>query len=189
VRHLPNLLTLSRLVLAPFAVSAILAGRFAEALALFVVAGITDAADGWLARALHSTSRAGAYLDPIADKALLSAGFLALGIAGAVPWWLVAIVFGRDLLILMLVGSALLFTGYREFPPSGAGKISTVVQVVTGAVVIVDRAVPGWPLPPEPLFWVTAAAAIWSGAGYLRRAIRLAAVRSKPIGADERRCS
>jgi cardiolipin synthase len=124
---------------------------------------------------MGSTSRLGAYFDPVADKALLSVGYLALGLARAVPWWLVAVIFGRDLLILALVGTALLFTKYREFPPSAAGKISTIVQVVTGAVVMLDRGFAAWPVPPQPLLWAAAATTVWSGGGYVARAVRMAA--------------
>jgi cardiolipin synthase len=189
MRHLnlANLLSLSRLVLAPFAVAAILAQDYRRALALFAVAGTTDAIDGPVARWLGSVSRLGAYLDPVADKALLSAGYLALGLAGAVPWWLVGLIFGRDLLILALVGWALLFTKHRDFPPSAAGKVSTIVQVVTGVVVMLDRGFAGWPISPQPLFWAAAAATVWSGGGYVARAWRIARRLGPRANSEDRR--
>src|SRR5512142_429807 len=118
ILNLPNFITLLRVALTPVAVRAIVARQFGQALAIVLAAAVTDGLDGLLARRLHAESRFGAYLDPIADKALLSASYLAFGISGAVPWWLVALIFGRDLLILAMAGAALLFTPFREFPPS-----------------------------------------------------------------------
>lgn len=172
--NLPNLVTLLRLALAPFVVLAIVHHQFGRALALLAAAGVTDGLDGLLARKLKAESRFGAYADPIADKVLLSATYLALGFDGAVPWWLVALIFGRDLLILALAGAALLLTSYREFPPSIWGKISTFVQILTAVGVLVS----GWwtelAMPTAPLIWAAAAATVWSGAGYFLRAAQMA---------------
>lgn len=172
--NLPNLLSLSRLLIAPFAVRAVLAGEYRTALAIFAVAAITDGLDGPLARRLGCSTRLGAYLDPIADKALLSGAYLALGFSGLAPWWLVGLVFGRDLLILALVGAAFLFTRYRDFPPSLWGKLSTAVQALVGVLLIVDRAFPAAGFPPDPLLAAVAAATLWSGIHYLWRAVRWA---------------
>lgn len=178
MRHLPNLLAVSRLLLAPFAVWMILSGQYRTALLLFAVAAATDAVDGPLARRFGCVTRLGAYLDPIADKALLSAGYLALGAAQIVPWWLVGLVFGRDVVILALVGAALLFTRRRDFPPSRWGKLSTVVQGGTGTLLLAGRAFPALAVPAAPLIWAVAAATAFSGLMYLGRAVRIATVRS-----------
>ena len=103
--NLPNLLSLARLALAPFVFAAVLAGRDWTALAILAVAAATDVLDGPIARRMHCVTRWGAYADPIADKVLLSSSYVALGIAGLVPWWLVGLIFGRDLLILALAGT------------------------------------------------------------------------------------
>jgi cardiolipin synthase len=166
-----NLLTLVRLVLAPFAVWAIAAGEYRMALALIVAAAATDGLDGIVARRFGSATRLGAYLDPIADKALLSAVYLALGVSGLAPWWLVALVFGRDLLILALAGAALAFTKHRDFPPSVWGKLSTFVQSVVAALLIFSRAFPEAAAPAAPLVWAAAAATAWSGLHYLWRGV------------------
>lgn len=171
--NLPNLITLVRLALTPLIVRAVITGQYWQALALLAIAGATDGLDGLLARRLHAMTRFGAYLDPVADKSLLSAVWIALGVSGAAPWWLIGIIFGRDFLILALVGSALLFTSHRDFPPSIWGKLSTALQIVTGLVVIVAHAVPGWAWRPEPLFWLVGAATAWSGLDYLGRAVRI----------------
>ena len=178
--NLANLLTAVRLLLAPLAVRAILAQRFRVALALFFVAAITDGLDGLAARRLNIRTRLGAYLDPIADKLLLSASFLALGVSGAAPWWLVILIFGRDFLILAMAAGALLFTPCREFPPSVWGKISTGFQILAAVVTLADGAVPGLRLPLAPFFWVAAAATVWSGAGYVWRGVVLVRSRKPP---------
>jgi len=113
----------------------------------------------------------GAFLDPIADKCLLSGIFLALGSAGIVPWWFVAVVFGRDIYILLGVVAALALTKVRKFPPSVWGKISTFVQIVTAVTWMVENI---WPLPvlqaiSSAMLWVCAAFTLWSGVHYTLR--------------------
>jgi cardiolipin synthase len=173
ILNLPNSLTLLRVVLTPLVVRAIVTRQFGQALAILVAAAVTDALDGLLARKLHAESRFGAYLDPIADKALLSAGYLALGIAGAVPWWLVGLIFGRDILILAMAAAALLFTTWREFPPSVWGKLSTFCQIAAAVAALTAGAFPHWNLYTDPFLWTAAAATVWSGAGYVWRAVQL----------------
>src|SRR5215831_401708 len=118
-----NLVTLSRLVFAPFIAHAVLRGRPLEAFVLLIIAGLTDVIDGGLARHFGWSTAAGAYLDPIADKVLLSTVYICLALHGAVPWWFVAVIFGRDLLILASSGAALAFTRMRKFAPSIWGKL------------------------------------------------------------------
>src|SRR5690349_456758 len=113
LRLLPNLLTSLRLIAVPFIIQAILAGHHFFALALFAAAATTDLLDGAAARRLHVTSRSGAYLDPIADKCLLSGVFLAMAVARIVPRWLVGMIFGRDIFILAGVVTVLLLTEIR----------------------------------------------------------------------------
>lgn len=129
-RAAPNLLTLLRLFIIPFLVIAILDGRFGLAFALFLLAGASDALDGLLARWLSQKTTLGQYLDPIADKLLLSTLFVVLTHAGLIPRYVTVLVFSRDLGILLI--STLLFaTGtLRDFRPSLLGKLNTVVQVL-----------------------------------------------------------
>ncbi len=171
--NLPNALTSLRLALVPFLVSAILDGRHTFALALFVVAAVTDVADGAAARLLRQTSRAGAYLDPIADKCLLSGVFLALALAGLIPWWLVVIVFGRDIYILCGAALFLGFTSVRSFPPSVWGKASTFVQIVTVTAWMARDAFPAPFTDVVSAFTLgpCAAVTLWSGAHYTWRAV------------------
>jgi cardiolipin synthase len=130
VKHLPNLLTAARLALAPYLFLLMFRHQYRTVIPLFIVIGVTDVVDGYLARRLHAASRLGAYLDPIADKILLSGTFLVLALTGAIESWLAAVVLGRDVLILATAGILYLTTTRRNFPPSRWGKASTLAQIV-----------------------------------------------------------
>jgi len=130
VKLLPNLLTAARLVLAPWLFYLLWHRQYGLALIVIFLAGVTDGFDGLLARALGAASKLGAYLDPLADKVLLSGAFLTLAIDGAVPKWVAVIVLGRDALILIFAGVAFLFISVRSFPPSFWGKASTTSQII-----------------------------------------------------------
>ncbi|MCL4402668.1 MAG: CDP-alcohol phosphatidyltransferase family protein [Acidobacteria bacterium] len=164
----PNVLTLCRLALAPFVIQALMNGRPRQALYLFAAAALTDGVDGYLARHFDWTSDAGAWLDPVADKVLLSGIFLALAYTGDAPIWFVALVFSRDLLILAAAGMAIFLTGRRKFPPSTWGKLSTFLQVVTVVAFVVRAAFPSPALDRlvSSLLWPAAAATIGSGMHY-----------------------
>jgi len=173
--NLANLLTLLRIGLVPFVVRAILQGNHLAALGLFIAAGLTDVIDGAVARGFSLATQSGAYLDPIADKCLLSGIFLALGSAGIVPWWFVGVVFGRDLYILIGVLAFLSLTKIRKFPPSVWGKASTFVQIST-AVVWMARNILNVPVLDalsSAMLWVCAGFTIWSGLDYTLRGIQL----------------
>jgi len=166
-----NLFTLLRLVLVPFVIRAILAGRHLAALELFFAAALTDVIDGFLARNFRQATRFGAYLDPIADKCLLSGIYLALGAIDAVPWWFVAIVLGRDIFILVAVLGVMALTKVRSFPPSRWGKISTFVQIATAISWMVQNI---WQLAlfhaiASAMIWVCAFFTVWSGIHYCLR--------------------
>ena len=124
----PNQLTLLRLFFVPFIAICIMEERFQAALVLVVVAGLSDGLDGLLARRLHQQTRLGEYLDPIADKLLLSSLFLVLSSNHLIPWRYTVLVFSRDLGILII--SALLYAvGLRDFRPGIFGKINTACQI------------------------------------------------------------
>jgi cardiolipin synthase len=163
-----NLLTLARLALTPWIGVALARGDFKLAVGLLFVAGWTDAFDGWAARRWGQASRAGALLDPVADKALLVTVFISLGLGGAVPGWLVWLVLGRDAAILTAAGLAYLLTTIRDFPPSRWGKLSTLMQLLYCGGVILIRAFDAGGLAPLVLGlqWACAAATIGSGAAY-----------------------
>ena len=135
----PNLLTVIRLCLAPFLVATILEGRFGIAFTLFIVAGLTDALDGLLARVLKQRTTLGQYLDPVADKLLLSTLFLVLMYKSLIPTTVTILVFGRDLGILIVAAIMYAVVGRRDFGPSIFGKANTVAQVTAVAVVLLHQ--------------------------------------------------
>jgi cardiolipin synthase (CMP-forming) len=128
--YLPNQLTLLRMIFLPLIVLSLLGGHNGWALGLFVAAGVSDTLDGQLARRLHQQTTLGQYLDPVADKMLLSTMFLALSVLHRIPWKYTVLVFGRDFSILVV--SALLYvtTNLRDFRPSIFGKANTTSQVL-----------------------------------------------------------
>jgi len=135
----PNLLTVIRICLAPFLVSSVLENRFGIAFTLFIVAGLTDALDGVLARVLKQRTTLGQYLDPIADKLLLSTLFVVLMYKSLIPTTVTILVFGRDLAILVVAAVMYAVVGRREFGPSIFGKANTVAQVTAVAVVLLHQ--------------------------------------------------
>jgi cardiolipin synthase (CMP-forming) len=167
-RAAPNLLTLARLFIIPFLVLAVLDGHNALAFGLFLLAGVSDGLDGLLARWLKQATVLGLYLDPIADKLLLSTLFLVLTHVGRVPEYVTIFVFSRDLGIL-LIASLLFFTNtLRDFPPSFLGKANTCIQILTLVVVLIDPLY-AWPALHTLRVWLlhaTAYCAIASAAQY-----------------------
>ena len=138
-RTAPNLLTLLRICLAPFLVAAILQDNFVLSFSLFVAAGLTDALDGVLARVLKQRTVLGQYLDPVADKLLLSTLFVVLMLKGLIPATVTVLVLGRDVGILLVAAILYAAVGRREFYPSIFGKANTVAQVAAVAVVLLHQ--------------------------------------------------
>ena len=123
-----------------------------------------------------ASTAAGAYFDPIADKCLMSGVFLALAAAGMCPWWVVAVVLGRDLYIVLGAGILMAFTTIRKFPPSVWGKASTFVQILTVTCWLTRDAFPAPALRAigAGVLWPCVAATVWSGLHYTWRGIRMA---------------
>jgi cardiolipin synthase (CMP-forming) len=146
-RAAPNLLTLLRLFIIPFLVIEILDGEYRVAFALFLLAGISDALDGLLARWLSQQTKLGLYLDPIADKLLLSTLFLVLTHVGLIPRYVTVLVFSRDLGILLIATLLFATNTLRDFHPSLFGKLNTLVQIIALVMVLAERALPVAHLP------------------------------------------
>ena len=125
----PNQLTLLRMIFLPFIVINLVKDDYKWALALFVLAGMSDGLDGLLARKLHQQTLLGQYLDPIADKLLMSTMFLVLSIEHMIPWKYTVVVFSRDVSILLVSGVLFMIAGLRDFRPSIFGKANTFAQV------------------------------------------------------------
>jgi cardiolipin synthase len=135
VMSAPNQLTLARMAFLPFIVIKLLDHHYRGALILFAIAGLSDGLDGLLARRLHQQTLLGQYLDPIADKMLLSTVFLVLSVVEKIPWKFTVVVFSRDVCILLVSGVLYTIAGLRDFRPSIFGKANTFAQVA--AVVFV----------------------------------------------------
>ncbi len=164
----PNQLTFLRLGILPFFVVLIIYERYAWALLILVLAALTDAMDGRLARSLNQKTALGAYLDPIADKLMLSSSFVVLALEGRIPRWLTILVLGRDVLILVTATVILLVVGYRQFPPSIYGKLTTIMQIVMVLVVLVAEVLQpsGFGTLRQLLAYVVAGFTIFSGFHY-----------------------
>jgi cardiolipin synthase len=137
----PNQITLLRLIFVPFIVICVLDGHWHAALVLFVLAGISDGLDGLLARRLHQRTSLGQYLDPIADKLLLSGLFLVLSMVHRIPWRFTVMVFSRDVYIVVTAALLYAVVNYSDFRPSFFGKANTAAQVGALFFVLVSQVV------------------------------------------------
>ncbi len=133
---IPNLITLARILLVPIVVWAITAGEMRIAFILFLAAGISDAIDGFLAKRFGMATEVGAYLDPLADKAMLVSIYIALGIAQAIPRWLVILVVSRDIMIVSAVILSWLVDKPVKLKPLLVSKLNTVAQIALACVVM-----------------------------------------------------
>ena len=139
----------------------------------FFIAALTDFLDGWTARNLKQTTTFGQFADPVADKVLLSGTFLAFGVIGAIPFWLVAVVFGRDLYLLLASLIAMKWTSLREYRPTLAGKLHTAIQILYLVLLLVSEAFGSANLHKlaDLLVWPIALLAVWTGSHYTFRGI------------------
>ena len=174
----PNLLTVFRMVLIPVFVSLLFYQRFVIALAVFIMAGVTDGLDGLLARRFNQKSQLGTILDPIADKLMLVTAFVVLSMRSIfpqpvpshlpIPFWVTVAVISRDVFILVGAAAINVVTGFRGFRPSMLGKINTVIQIAAIGIIMFAASVPygtGYYLPT--LYATVFGFAILSGAHYV----------------------
>lgn len=170
----PNAFTMLRVVLLPAILWTILNEHYNWALWMMAAAGVSDGLDGYLARRLHQRSMFGMYLDPIADKLLLSSSFLVLAMTDQIPWLVTGLVLGRDATIIITVVVLVLTTPLRKFPPSLIGKLNTVVQLAAVYAVMLDIVYRGWFLhySRTALMYLTPALVMASGIQYTLQVIR-----------------
>jgi cardiolipin synthase len=164
----PNQITLLRLGFLPIFLSLISYENYKWALLVLVLSGLSDLFDGWLARRLNQLSALGAYLDPIADKLLLSSSFVILAYKQKLAWSVTIIVLSRDTLILVVAVVIILISGYRPFPPSFLGKLTTFFEIALVFTVVLVAAYPSVNLTSAVyvLAYVVAAFAILSALQY-----------------------
>ena len=156
----PNQLTLLRMIILPFIVIYVVKHDFKWALALFVLAGMSDGLDGLLARTLHQQTLLGQYLDPIADKLLMSTMFLVLSIEQMIPWKYTVVVFSRDVSILLISGVLFMIAGLRDFHPSIFGKANTFAQVAAVFFVLLLQ------IKHDRWIWITQATFLHATVGF-----------------------
>ncbi len=172
--NIPNFLTLIRIFLVPVLVIFLIQGLFFNALIVFIVAGITDAVDGFLARILKQKTVLGSYMDPLADKALITSSYVTLAILGMIPSWLAVIVVSRDFIILIGVSVLSSMSIPFDVRPAFVGKVTTVFQLLSVFSVLVLRYLPGssyWQLI-EVVYWATAFFTIVSGLHYVTKGVK-----------------
>lgn len=166
---IPNLITLGRVILVPVVFWLLITHQLQAAFLAFVVAGISDAVDGFLAKRYNWETELGAYLDPIADKLLIVSIFIALGVSGKLPPWIVIAVVSRDILIVIGVILSWLLNHPTPMKPIVVSKANTVAQIVLAATVLANEAFDlkfGGAVPV--LIWTTAALTVASLVAYLR---------------------
>ncbi len=165
---IPNLITSIRIILTPIFIIYLINERFFSALIVFILAGLSDSADGLIARLFNQKSRLGTFLDPLADKILLVASFITLAVINRIPPWLAVIVISRDVLILL--GALILFLNNSDLTikPSFLSKITTCLQLSTVFVVLTKEQVAIFMHFDDYIFWATGLFTISSGLHYMR---------------------
>ena len=164
----PNQITFLRLGFLPLFLILMSYERYKWALLVLVIAGFSDGIDGLIARKFDQRSSLGAYLDPIADKLLLSSSFVVLAFEKQIAWWLTILVLSRDLLILIVAAVIILASGYRPFPPSIYGKFTTFFQIILVFMVVLAAAYPQLQLAQlnRVLIYIVSALCVFSGLHY-----------------------
>jgi cardiolipin synthase len=137
---IPNLITIFRLILVPIVIVTIMQGRWSAAFILFVVAGVSDAVDGFIAKRFDMRSEFGAYIDPLADKALLVSIYVTLAIVGVLPSWLSIVVVSRDLMIVAAVLLSWVMARPVKIRPLMVSKLNTAAQIGFAALVLAAKA-------------------------------------------------
>jgi len=171
--YLPNLITVIRILLVPVVIWLIIHGAYTQAFGLFLLAGISDAIDGFLARRYNWKTELGAYLDPIADKLLLVAIYVTLGLLGHMPAWLVIAVVSRDVLIVGAVILSWMLDRAVEVRPSQISKVNTAGQIVLAGLVLAQLGFAAALAPlMMPLAWLVGLLTLLSAAVYLARWLR-----------------
>ncbi|HUI21022.1 MAG TPA: CDP-alcohol phosphatidyltransferase family protein [Methylocella sp.] len=172
-RSLPNLISLGRFLLVPAIVAMIATERWKEACIFFIIAGISDAVDGWIAKTFSLTTELGAYLDPLADKALLVSIYVALAIVAAVPATVTIIVVARDLMIIGAFMISLILGKPVKVRPLMISKLNTAAQLGFAALVLATKA---FSFPAGHMFdlslYSVAALTLASTAAYFRQWIK-----------------
>jgi cardiolipin synthase len=172
--NIPNFLSLLRIILVPVFVIFLIQDSYIKALIVFTIAGLTDALDGTLARLLNEQTKLGAFLDPLADKLLLSTSFISLSIFGLIPGWLTVIVISRDFIILLGIVILSMMSITYEIHPIFISKITTALQIGTVFLTLFLKSF-NYSIVSHDLIiilaWLTASFTIISGLWYIFKGI------------------
>jgi cardiolipin synthase len=171
--NIPNILTVARILITPLFVILLMKNLFGHALVLFTLAAVSDGLDGFIARYFNQRTVMGAYLDPIADKLLLSAAFVSLAILKIIPGWLTVIVISRDILILAGIAIFSINNIKINIKPSIVSKCTTAVQLATVFIVLLAFHFPSVKVAEKPALWTTAGLTILSGLHYILAGISI----------------
>lgn len=171
---IPNILTLSRILLTPLLMWFLVHRKMNQALVVFFVAGMTDGLDGLIARLFHQQSRVGAILDPLADKLLLVSSFLILWHLGLIPTWLVIVAVARDVVIVLGTTALFVLQFQVEIQPTLLGKLTTLMQLLTVLLALSSEliSIGGW--TKTLVFAVTGILSVATGVQYVRKGISMA---------------
>jgi cardiolipin synthase len=164
---IPNILTLLRILLTPLFIILLLRRLYPQGLLVFVLAGVSDALDGFIARYFDQRTQLGAYLDPLADKLLLVSAFVCLGVLEVLPAWLAVIVITRDILIVLGIAILTITEKPYEVQPSFISKCTTAAQLATVAVILLHQSFGRLSIALTPLYWLVAGLTILSGLHYI----------------------
>jgi cardiolipin synthase len=170
--NLPNILTILRILLIPVFINLLIYHYHGWALAIFLTAALTDSLDGLIARVANQRTRLGTYLDPMADKLLLTASFLALAILQIIPVWSAVIVVSRDLILILGALILHLTQTQMEILPTSLGKSTTALQLIYVTLVLVTAVIQGNTVTLFPVLVGTVGLTILSGLHYIYRGIR-----------------
>ncbi len=166
--NLPNLITLARLLMAPLTVMMILSQRFTEAFAIFLIAGVSDGVDGFLAKRYNLTSELGAYLDPLADKALLISIYVTLAAISELTPALPILVATRDVMIVAAILLSMLLGNPMAIRPVFISKVNTALQIAFAALLLGSRAFGYHEMTLQVIMgWLVAVSTVASGAVYV----------------------
>jgi len=171
--NLPNILTLTRIIIIPIFITTIIYKRYDYALYLFIVAVLTDIFDGLIARLKNQKTELGTFLDPIADKFLIVSAFIILSTYGWIPKWLAITVISRDITIITGWFLLYLVTGAAKVEPSALGRITIWTQSIFITYVLMDMNLPSLPEIHIVLQWITAGFTILSGLHYIYKGVKL----------------
>ena len=164
---IPNVLTLLRILLTPLFVIFLLRNAYSMALLVFIVAGLSDGLDGFIARVLNQRTAIGAYLDPLADKLLLVSAYVGLALLDGIPDWVAVIVISRDVIISLGIAIFTMMDKTYEVRPSIVSKFTTTAQILTIILALFDPAHLRLPAMHSPIVWITSILTITSGFHYI----------------------